>query len=237
MFFEKRHDIMRMVLATAAVLCAVYSLWLYFVVGIVEAVPIALLMILVVVYAVVFGFFHRRYMKSIDRRGREPEGENTEVKEAMVAAVAHEIKNPLNAIKGANRYLNVKYADNEDIKEFTQIVIDEINRLEKHLNEFMSFSRGVKLRLKNEDIYSLVTGVIMLVKHNFDEPITLTVKNGGIPPVYADSEQMKQVLVNLFNNAKEACEGLEKALIEVIISSDESRVTVEIKDNLSLIHI
>ncbi|MFW6211100.1 MAG: sensor histidine kinase, partial [bacterium] len=120
---------------------------------------------------------------------------------------------------------------NEDIKEFTQIVIDEINRLEKHLNEFMSFSRGVKLRLKKQDVHSFVTGVVMLVKHNFENTINIKVRNSGIPEVYMDQEQMRQVLVNLLNNAKEAHDGGGKPEAEVVISSDSSWVMVEVRDN------
>jgi signal transduction histidine kinase len=152
-------------------------------------------------------------------------------KETMVAAVAHEIKNPLNSIKGANQYLHDKYKNENDIREFTAIVIDEINRLEKYLNEFMSFSRGVRPNLKKQNINNFLTGILMLVKHSFPYGIRVVAESEKIPDIYMDAEQMRQVLVNLINNAKDATHGRPNPRVEVRLGADDKHVYIRVKDN------
>ncbi len=149
----------------------------------------------------------------------------------MVAALAHEIKNPLNSIKGAGQYIHDRYGEIEDIREFSGIIIQEIERLERYLNEFLSFSRGVSLRLKKTRPESYIYGVIMLTKHSM--PCGVVVKTGGkkIPEVYIDHEQIMQVMLNLLSNAADAlCEN-RKPRIEILVSYDKKYVYITVKDN------
>ncbi len=154
-----------------------------------------------------------------------------EVTESMVAALAHEIKNPLNSIKGATLYLEDNYGDNNNIKEFTRIIIGEISRLDSYLNEFMSFSRGMKLKLQKSDIINLINGIIMLAKHNFTTEINIKVKKTNIPEILIDQEQIRQVIVNLLSNAHDAVNNTKNPLIEVIVDADKINVYITVKDN------
>ncbi|MBN2753266.1 MAG: HAMP domain-containing histidine kinase [Candidatus Goldbacteria bacterium] len=152
-------------------------------------------------------------------------------KETMIAAVAHEIKNPLNSIKGANQYLHDKYKSTQDIYEFTGIVVEEINRLERYLNEFLSFSRGVKPHMKKHDIQSFATGILMITKHNFPYGIKIISEKPKLPGVYMDAEQMKQVMVNLLNNAKDATKGKSSPRVEIRLSGDDNYIYIKVADN------
>ena len=151
--------------------------------------------------------------------------------ESMVAALAHEIKNPLNSMKGAGQYLKDKYSGNPEITEFSSIIIDEIDRLERYLNEFISFSRGTKLLLKPINLYNYLTGVLMTFKHSMPCEITYTVRRRDIPDVMLDAEQFRQVLSNLFANAKEALAGILTPAIELILDSDDRHALITVKDN------
>ncbi len=152
-------------------------------------------------------------------------------KEAMVAAIAHEIKNPLNNIKGASQYLFDKYQNIREVKEFTSIILQESDRLEGYLNEFLSFARGIKPVIKPQNLYNFITGVIMTIKHSM--PFTIKVipeKDPGII-VGIDAEQLRQVLVNLFNNAKDAVKDKKNPEVKVSITSNKSFITLKVKDN------
>ncbi|MCE5301166.1 MAG: HAMP domain-containing histidine kinase [Spirochaetia bacterium] len=151
--------------------------------------------------------------------------------ERMVAALAHEIKNPLNSMKGASQYLHDAYRNNTEIAEFTGIIIDEINRLERYLNEFLSFSRGTTLRLKMTDLQSFVTGTVMTVKHSYPVEIKITVKKASLPEVEIDAEQMKQVMVNFLSNAKDSLKGNPAPHTEIILDSDDRNAVISVKDN------
>lgn len=151
--------------------------------------------------------------------------------ERMVAALAHEIRTPLNSMKGASQYLYDTYRETPEIREFTGIIIDEINRLESYLNEFLSFSRGTKLKLRLTDFESYLNGIIMIVKHSFPTDIRIVRKKDSFPAVMIDQEQLRQVLVNLFSNAKDALEGAATPVCEVILDSCKKHLIVTIKDN------
>jgi len=149
----------------------------------------------------------------------------------MVAAIAHEIKNPLNAIKGASQYLFDKYDEMREIKEFTGIIIQESDRLEGYLNEFLSFARGSKPNIKPQNLYNFITGVIMTIKHTV--PYTIRVVPESDPGfiVGMDAEQLRQVLVNLLNNAKDAVSGRKHPEVSISIVSVRGHVLIKIKDN------
>ena len=149
----------------------------------------------------------------------------------MVAALAHEIKNPLNSIKGASQYIFNKYQEKKDIKEFMGLIIDEIDRLDRYLNEFLSFSRGTELRLKKSNILNYLTGVVMVSKHSFPCEIRIIPKKNNIPLVYIDHEQLMQVMLNLMSNAKDAIKDLKNPKTEIIVDYDSRYVYLTVKDN------
>lgn len=169
-------------------------------------------------------------MPSTARTGKA--GNLSDSTEMMIAALAHEIKNPLNSMKGAGQYLYNKYGDIADIKEFTGIIISEIERLDRYLNEFLSFSRGVKLRLKAVNLANLITGIVMTVKHGFPCEIAVDIK-GRIPDILADAEQLRQVFVNLLSNAKDALAGKDIVSPAVKISARAAgrKVHISVSDN------
>jgi signal transduction histidine kinase len=152
--------------------------------------------------------------------------------ETMIAALAHEIKNPLNAMKGASQYLHNKYIDTADIKEFTGIILAEIDRLDRYLNEFLSFSRGMKLKLRTVNVENFVTGMVMTVKHSFPCEIKIEMEY-GMPDVEMDPEQIRQVLVNLLSNAKDAVSGDINRLPQVKIKAGiyKKNLHVSVIDN------
>ena len=151
--------------------------------------------------------------------------------ETMVAALAHEIKNPLNSMKGAGQFLKDKYSSNPEISEFSSIILDEIDRLERYLNEFLSFSRGTRLAVKPTNLYNYLNGIIMTFKHNMPCEIKFSVKKRDIPDIMMDQEQFRQVLSNIFANAKEAMSGMLTPYVEMILDSDDKNALITVKDN------
>jgi signal transduction histidine kinase len=151
--------------------------------------------------------------------------------ERMVAALAHEIRNPLNSMKGASQYLHDKYPGENDISEFTGIIIDEINRLERYLNEFLSFSRGMSLKLTEVTPENFISGIVLLIKHNFPCEIKITISGGPMPHVFMDQEQMRQVFVNLFSNASDALKDIADPYAEIILEADKKYVRISLIDN------
>jgi signal transduction histidine kinase len=154
-----------------------------------------------------------------------------ELKENMIAALSHEIRNPLNTIKGANKYLNEKFKDIKEINEFTEIINNEILRIERYLNEFISFSRGIKLKLKTVDPVQYIKGIVLLAKYSFNGKIYIIEKKQKLPDITIDVELMRQVLDNLILNAKEAVNEIKNPEIKIILNCDNKFFYIEVVDN------
>ena len=118
-----------------------------------------------------------------------------------------------------------------DSKEFMKIIIDEIDRLDRYLNEFLSFSRGTELKLKKTNILNYLAGVVMVSKHSFPCEIKIVPKKSTMPTIYIDHEQLMQVIINLFSNSKDAIENTKNPKIEIIVDYDNHYLYITIKDN------
>ena len=120
----------------------------------------------------------------------------------MTAGLAHELRNPLTAIKMLVYSLQNEIDSRSAAGEDCAIIIKEIHRMEKFLQDFLDFARPPKPNFSWNDVNEIVEQTIGLIapqlraakislKHLCSEPIT----------VYTDKEQIKQVLINLFLNA------------------------------------
>ncbi len=130
------------------------------------------------------------------------------------AGVAHEVRNPLNAISIAVQRLRREFlpADENRQAEFqtlTQILREEIRRLNTIVEEFLSLSRSGRLDLKPQSVKELVRRTLFLVQEEAKvRSIQIHVQGAdSCPPVLIDVEKMQQVMLNLLKNALESIPG------------------------------
>ncbi len=122
----------------------------------------------------------------------------------MAAGLAHEIRNPLGAIKGAAQCLSPRERTGEDA-EFLQVIVEEVNRLNGVVSEFLDYARPMKQNFGATDINQVVARTIKLLQNEVPPHLTLDVQlREELPMVDADAEQLKQVLLNLVQNAIQA---------------------------------
>ncbi len=129
----------------------------------------------------------------------------------LAAGVAHEIRNPLNAISMASQRLRREFMPEPEEKRkefdsFTGIIKDEINRLDGIIDEFLSFSRSRRLELRSYPVEDVVGKIIDLIGEEAkSRGIKITTHWGGRSwPVPMDLDKLKQALLNLFKNAMES---------------------------------
>ncbi len=121
-----------------------------------------------------------------------------EASKSLLRGLAHEIKNPLGGIRGAAQLLERELVDDNN-KQFTQIIINEADRLKNLLDRMI----GPKdIPVKSEiNIHKILEHVRQLVLAENDQ-ITLTVDyDPSIPELYADESMMIQVILNITRNA------------------------------------
>jgi len=124
----------------------------------------------------------------------------------LTAGLAHEIRNPLVAIKTLTQLLPERLDDEEFRNNFLQIASGEVDRIASLVTELLDFARPSDPKLDMEDVNTILDGMILLVStETKKKQINITKKyTSDLPPVQVDREQIKQVFLNILLNAIEA---------------------------------
>jgi len=158
---------------------------------------------------------HKRHLARIDEmRKRLEQSERLSSLGQLAAGVAHEIRNPLNAISMASQRLQREYQPCEEDRsqEFgrlTGAIRDEIRRLNVIIEDFLTFSRSRRLELREYSLTEVVQklarlmgeeararGIVLTLRH---EPDALMVP--------MDVDKLQQALINIVKNAIESIDG------------------------------
>ena len=126
--------------------------------------------------------------------------------------LAHEIKNPLTPIKLSAQRLRKKYLDQlpngRDIfDDCTQTIINQVDELTRLVNEFFVFARLPAVTLSRNDLNTLIPEVLVLYQESHKHLRFSFEPDTQVPPFMLDREQIKRVMINLFDNAVSAIEG------------------------------
>lgn len=138
----------------------------------------------------------------------------------LAAGAAHEIRNPLTAIRSTVQYLGKGIQDTEK-QEMVNELMEEVDRINKIVQGMLSFSKPSELETANVDIEQLLHQSLVLlnnaiVKQQVTVDFNVHVKN---TTVVADPAQLKQVFLNVILNAVEAMEGQEEKRLTLNIES------------------
>jgi signal transduction histidine kinase len=132
----------------------------------------------------------------------------------MAAGLAHEVKNPLGAIKGAAQLLgeDPRNQTSSD-REFLSIILEEVDRLDRVVGSVLSYARPARGNLSEIDVAHVVERTARMLEAENPGCELLVSTETALPPVRGDAEQLRQVLINLIRNAVQAMEGQGKVEI------------------------
>jgi signal transduction histidine kinase len=124
----------------------------------------------------------------------------------MAAIVAHEIRNPLSTIGGFARLLQRHPSDAERVKRNSRIIREEVERLERILEDLLELSRPEELKIEECDVGGLVCDVAEMAR---SDPKATQIEirtdvEDDVPRVPADPALVREVMVNLIRNGLEA---------------------------------
>jgi signal transduction histidine kinase len=124
----------------------------------------------------------------------------------LTAGLAHEIRNPLVAIKTLTQLLPERLEDDEFRGEFLKIAAGEVDRISSLVEELLDFARPSNPKLEFEDVNTILDGMILLVSTETKKKRVNILRSYGsdLPPVQIDREQIKQVFLNILLNAVQA---------------------------------
>ncbi len=126
---------------------------------------------------------------------------NLEDLAAMSAGMAHEIRNPLTSISGYAQYIQLELSQSSKLQEDISIIIDEVDRLNRIVDRFLSFARPKELKLKLEDINVVVKSAIKILNNELScNNVKLDVNLNKVPEILIDRDQIYQVILNIAIN-------------------------------------
>jgi two-component system, NtrC family, sensor kinase len=127
----------------------------------------------------------------------------------LSAGVAHEIRNPLNAMKGAMVHLQQRWGSEPLIREYTQLVSEEIDRLNRVVSDFLYFAKQSPPKLEPTDLNAVILGTQRLLAEKAAQAGVEFVNelDSTLDETRLDAHQMEQVFLNLILNAMEAMTG------------------------------
>jgi len=134
----------------------------------------------------------------------------------LAASMSHEIRNPLVAIKTFAQLLPERFDDDDFRKEFNEIVLREIDRLDKIIVQINSFAHPPELILKPLDVRAPVQKGIEMAQerlHSDDTVRVETVLPNDLPKVVGDEAALAEAFAHLVANAAEALSGQSKPRI------------------------
>ncbi|MFO7568682.1 MAG: ATP-binding protein [Smithellaceae bacterium] len=151
----------------------------------------------------------------------------------MAPVFAHEIRNPLGSIKGAAQYLQSEAVTEEQQKLF-DVIIEEVNRLNSVVSQFLDYARPFQMKRAKEHINEIVKKAVSIITANPAARNTAVVEEcqNRLPQVDVDGQQILQVLLNIALNAVEAMpDGGTLTLRTFLIETDTgSAVGITIRD-------
>jgi signal transduction histidine kinase len=156
----------------------------------------------------------------------------------ITGGVAHEIKNPLNAIVLRLDLLKARAssgAPEEDLIPEIDVLSREVRRLDRVVKTFLDFSRPVEVHFEELDLAALAREVAHLMTPQAEAAgVVLTCETSGRPaPIRGDADMLKQAILNLVTNALQAMKGGGRLRVAVTndMERDGDSVLLVVEDN------
>ncbi len=142
----------------------------------------------------------------------------------LSAGMAHEIRNPLGSIRGTAEILQDGIDPSDKRYEFTRILIKEVDRLNRVVQDFLKFAKPTPVRRESFDVVPVVQEVLKLTGPQLQKAGVQGRLEGAEARVAGDREQLKQAFLNLVLNAQQAMPGGGTLTIEVAAEGDAIRI-------------
>jgi len=151
----------------------------------------------------------------------------------LASGVAHEIRNPLNAIGTIAQQLSTDFEsteDKENYKNLTRLIYSEVKRMNKTVSDFLEFARPLPVKRSPFDLKNLLAALETQYKAVVRKQ-AINIEFSSIPQVQVnwDFDQIKQVFINLIDNAIEASSKGQKIMVTVV-TLPENFIFIKVSD-------
>jgi two-component system, NtrC family, sensor histidine kinase HydH len=148
----------------------------------------------------------------------------------LSAGMAHEIRNPLGSIRGTAEILQDGIDPSDKRYEFTRILIKEVDRLNKVVQDFLRFSRPAPVARARVEVNEILREILVLTRQTaFKNVVRSTLAASAVPPILGDGEQLRQAFLNLVLNALQAMPG--GGDLKISTTPAEGKVEIRFEDS------
>lgn len=150
----------------------------------------------------------------------------------LAASMAHEVRNPLSSIKGAAQLLRNDYEEIAPLREFLDIIIEEVNGLSRITTDLLDFARPMQLDSRTTNLNKITVGTLhFMEKYLYDNQVTVVLElEEALPDTHADPRQIEQVIRNVVINAVQAMPEGGSLTIRTKHDKQQSQVILQIQD-------
>jgi signal transduction histidine kinase len=148
----------------------------------------------------------------------------------LAASAVHEIKNPLFSIRGFVQLLESSLNIDDKRREYTHIMVSELDRLHRLLDDFLTFSQNKQKKCETIDMKQLIEDTVNFLRPRFEANKLLLNVNieDDMPTISGSSDQLKQALINLFHNSIDATGSGNGITVKAL--AEGNRIYISIKD-------
>ena len=145
-------------------------------------------------------------------------GEHSEAGEQLAigapAILSHEIKNPLAGIKGAAQFLSKN--NDPTAKAMTNLIVDEVDRIARLLDQMQNLGNTNTITINEENIHEILDQAVQNIRvANPNFPDIIRYYDPSLPNILVDYDAVLQILINILQNAIDACVHLEEPQITI----------------------
>ena len=151
----------------------------------------------------------------------------------LAAGVAHEIRNPLSSIKGFARFLAHSLSDRTREKEYAEIMVKEVDRINSVVNDLLTFARPLEPELASTDLFELIEHTVRLLEIDArSRNIKIRSKiNPDFNTALLDANQITQALLNLILNALQEVDDGGTVEVGANINESGTRLHIWVEDD------
>ena len=150
----------------------------------------------------------------------------------LAAGVAHEIRNPLSSIKGFATYFKERYREVPEDQHIADIMIQEVDRLNRVVTQLLEFARPVSISRKQIPLKKFIVDSLKLVERQAAEngvSVEADLPENGAA-AHLDPDKLNQVLLNLYLNAIEAMTDGGRIIVNLEKDEQKNRVEIRVSD-------
>jgi signal transduction histidine kinase len=150
----------------------------------------------------------------------------------LAANIAHELNNPLATVSLRIESLTAQTPEGDSHRRELAIIWQEVERMGILVANLLQFSRRGRQQISTVDVCEEIESTLELINYHFRKNNIRVVPEfaAGVPKIFADRQQLRQLFLNLFTNANDAMLGGGTLTIRVAALTEEDTVCIEIAD-------